>query len=121
MSKLTLKFSKKEIDFSLGLGFLGEVLEVLDISIGELGEKMVKNPFKFVPAIMFESAKYQAGNEFEFTMPEFVEFLDNNGGIFSPAVQQFQLKLMESFTKDVPSEDQDVEPSDEPKKNRLVK
>ena len=46
MNKATLKISKKEFHFSFGLGFLGELLDNLDLSIDQVGDKITKNPFK---------------------------------------------------------------------------
>jgi len=119
-NKMTIKFNQKEIGFSFGLGFIGELLEFLDISIGDLGSKMTKNPFKYTPIIMFFSAKYYAeDNNINLGMNqrEFIDFLDNNGGIFSKQALSFQSKLTESFTKDVPNtDDSEEEKTDEPKK-----
>ena len=55
--ELTLKLGGKNRKFTFGLIFIGEVLERLDIDYNELLQKVVKNPFKYAPILMFESLK----------------------------------------------------------------
>ncbi len=42
--KLVIK--EVEYSYSFGLGFLGECLENLDLSVFEIGKKLDRNPFK---------------------------------------------------------------------------
>jgi len=105
-----------ELEFSLGLGFLGEVLELTGWDIEELGVKSGKNPWKTVPLLMFVSAKYCAEvnqDRFDFSIHDFNELVDIDGGVvYCPAAVEFMHQFNKWLTKDVPK---DPEPKKVPK------
>ncbi len=115
---IALNIGNKKLNCSLGLGFLGELLDATDMGIEEIGEKMQKNPFKLIPLMIYNSAKYAAeldGKEFDMTLRDVVQLLDANGGLGNKEVVRFIQKWTESMTKDVPDEEA-VEDSKDVKK-----
>lgn len=105
--KIDLKLDKKDLTFSLGLGFLGELLEDLDCGIEGLMEGIQKNPFKYIPKLMFHSYKYNQvrnGLESEYNLYTFTDLIDNDGGVISGNVSKFLESFTLSMTKDVPKE-----------------
>ena len=107
--RFTLVIGEKSLDFSLGLGFLGEYLEETKLSIEDIGSNLQKNPFKWIPLTMYYSAKYvreRDAKEVDFTLYEIQDLIEDNGGMGSTAVTTFMKKFIESLTKDVPKEDQ---------------
>lgn len=116
---ITLKFPKKELKCSLGLMFLGELLDAANLSIEEVGEKMQKNPFKLIPLMMFTSARVEAelkGDDFEMTQSDVIQLLESDGGIGSDNVTKFVNAFTKSMTGGVPIEEPAEEGGDEPKK-----
>ncbi len=107
MKKIKLKLNNKEIGFHFGLGFMGELLESLDCSIEELMSGIQKNPFKFIPKVMFESHKYdcvRVNKENEYSQHSFTDLIDDDGGVMSESVATFLESFTKSMTKDVPKE-----------------
>lgn len=91
-NKVTVKLDGKEYLCKFGLEFLGELLEHLDMSVGELGAKMDKNPFKWAPIIMHKCLDFS--NVIDFSKEQLVEILDSDYS------NQEQLKIfMASFVK----------------------
>ena len=106
--RITLKIGDKELLCSLGLGFLGELLDSTGLSIDEVVEKLNKNPFKTVPLLIYHSAKYGAeSKELTFTMSlsDIIDLIDDNGGLANPEVTRFLQTWTKSMTKDVPVEE----------------
>ena len=65
MSKaIEIVVNEKTLKCSFGLGFLGECLENLDLSVVQIGEKLDKNPFKWIPTLMYECIKYSKDIDF---------------------------------------------------------
>ena len=117
MVKITVH--KTQFDFHFGIGFLGELLSTLDLGIEELMQEVTKNPFKTIPLIMFESAKYgfmRKGEEFTHTVYDFVDYIDADGGIQAKSVEKFLQAFTSSMTKDVPKEEGTVKKIKAPKK-----
>ena len=97
----------EERGFSFGLGFLGELLEDTDLTIEEIGEKMQKNPFKWIPTIMYHSVKYHDESKdipLVYTKADVVDWIDEIG-IASEQVTLFMKSFIESLTKGVPNEE----------------
>jgi hypothetical protein len=118
MNKVKIKFDKISVEFHFGLGFLGELLDSVEMGIDEVMEAIGKNPFKIIPIIMHSSASYNAkrkGEEFKYTIYSFIDLIDENGGIAGKPVQLFLEAFTNSMTQDVPKE------SEAPKKKGLVK
>ena len=107
MKSIKIKLSNKEIGFHFGLGFMGELLDSLNCSIEELMEGIQKNPFKFIPKVMFEAYNYnciRADKESEYSLYSFTDLIDDDGGVMSESVATFLEAFTKSMTKDVPKE-----------------
>jgi len=119
MKELKLKIGGVDYTFSLGLGFLGELLEETDLGIDDIIPKMIKNPFKWVPAMMFYSAKFTKdlnNEEFDFTTTTILEGLETEpGGINCKQSLKFMRALNKSMYNNVPVSDE-VETEDDSKK-----
>jgi len=114
MDNLTLKINDRLLEFTFGLGFLGELLDHTNLSIDELVDKLNKNPFKMIPVIMFESADYvlkKQSKDIDFTQYDFTDWIDLDGGVGSESIVRFLDAFTHSLTKDVPKEDELVEES----------
>lgn len=110
MNSIVIEIGGKERKFSFGLGFLGELLEHFDMSISELGEKSSKNPFKYEPLIMFVSARYAAdlaGDTIDFTLNDFIGWIDDDGGIKGEKMLKFNEAFLKSLTYNVPEQPQE--------------
>jgi hypothetical protein len=105
MSKaIEIVVNEKTLKCSFGLGFLGECLENLDLSVVQIGEKLDKNPFKWIPVLMYESIKYN--KDVEFTIDDLIEWLDNEEG--KATMNSFLLAFIDSLRKDVPKQESTV-------------
>ncbi len=107
MNNIKLKLDNKELGFHFGLGFMGELLDSLDCSIDELMIGIQKNPFKFIPKVMYESNNYSCireEKESEYSLYSFTDLIDNSGGVMSESVSKFLEAFTKSMTKDVPKE-----------------
>lgn len=85
--------------------FLGDFLDEVDLSIEEVGEKMQKNPFRLLPKMIYISARSEAeisGEDFNHTLKDIVEMIEDDGGIASPQVTKFITKWTNSMTAGVP-------------------
>lgn len=110
MKEVKLTINKNKVTLPLGLGFLGDCLENLDLSIKELCDKLDKNPFKWIPTIMHESYKHKCyldDVEVVITLNEFVKFLNNETG--TKTMRKFLLAFTEFLFKDVPKQDADTQ------------
>jgi len=102
---ITLKFGKDELKCSLGLMFLGEFLDDVDMSLEEVGDKMTKNPFRLLPKMIHISARTEAeikGDDFDLTLKDVVDLIEKDGGIASPQVTKFINTWTKSLTNGVP-------------------
>jgi len=105
MNKVELIFNNTKIGFHFGLGFLGELLENLDCSIEDLQENIRKNPFKVIPVLMHTSYSYnlkRSGKDVLLNSYDFIDLIDNAGGVSSESVSLFLNAFTDSMTKDVP-------------------
>ena len=101
----TITIHKTKFEFHFGIGFLGELLSTLDLDIEGMMNEVSKNPFKMIPIIMHGAAKYgfeRKGLKCEYTVYDFVDFIDADGGIQSKSVEKFLQAFTNSMTKDVP-------------------
>lgn len=98
---MEIKLNDKNFKCEFGLGFLGECLENLDLSVVQIGEKLDKNPFKWIPTLMYESLKYS--QDIDFTLKDLIKWLDNEEG--KKTMNDFLLAFVKSLTKDVPKEE----------------
>ena len=121
MNTIKLTINRRELDFTFGLGFLGELLEELDISIDEVITKSGKNPFKWIPLLMFHSASYSInsnGGEIDFTLKELIKWIeqDKKGGVVvTKFTEAFLNSLKDGLTLD---EDEEVSGDEEDVKKK---
>jgi hypothetical protein len=104
MNKLDIEVGKRRFTCSFGLGFLGECLENLDLSITDIGDKLDKNPFRWIPILMYESIKYPK-DELDFSKGDLIEWLDNDGDKGTKTMNSFVVAFLNSLTKNVPKEE----------------
>lgn len=107
MNSIKLTINKREIEFHFGLYFLGELLDELDLSFDEINIRLNKNPFKFVPRLMYLSAKYaytRKGEAIDFNEFKLVDWLEEDGGFTNPNIENFLNAFTNSLSKDVPKE-----------------
>ncbi len=107
MNKVKIIIGKKPFDFHFGLGFFGELKDNQGIGIEDIEIRLKENPFKLVPVLMLEAAKYSAkrrGTEVNFTEYTFVDAIDDDGGVSSESFLDFLTAFTDSMTKDVPQE-----------------
>lgn len=107
MNKVKLVIGKASFEFYFGLGFFGDLKDNQGVGIEAVQKGLQENPFKLVPILMLESAKYSAkrrGLDLKYTVYDFIDALDNDGGIASPAFIGFMEALTNSMTKDVPND-----------------
>lgn len=121
MKKINLTIGGKNYTYWFGLGFIGELLDETGLDIQEVFSKVQKNPFKYLPKMMYLSAKYGANREGKEFEPKnefyFVDLIEVEGGftaIGEGNVKAFLEAFILSITKDVPIED-------EPQKKRVQK
>lgn len=100
-----LNIKDRELYFPFGVGFLGECLENLDLSVLEIGEKLDKNPFKWIPTLMYESAKYGNGGELDFTKEDLISWIEKSGEDGNKYMNSFLMAFVESLTKNVPKQE----------------
>lgn len=106
---MKLTINGKELEFSFGLGFLGELLEETGKDITEVLTSLDKNPYKFIPLAMFVSCKYayeSKGKQLDFDRFKFFEWIDKDGGLTdkNESAIKFMEELTKSLFKDVPEE-----------------
>lgn len=105
--KFTLTINKREIDFNVGLGFLGEYQENHG-DIQDTLEKIETNPFYYVPKLMYASALYENRGDLDFDERDLIEMIDSDGSIHNKGYVKFIQLFIEFLNKDVPKEDIDV-------------
>lgn len=107
---VTLKGNNYKCDF--GLGFLGNVIEQLDTGIYELAEKVEKNPFLWLPRLMYHSIKYSNEN-IEFSEKDLIQMIDDTPNGFNEC-GKFNTAFIKSLNPNLPQEV--IEDANEPKK-----
>lgn len=55
MKSITLNIGGEDRVFYFGLGFLGNLLETENILFEEIGDKLLKNSYKWMPLVMYHS------------------------------------------------------------------
>ena len=110
MKEITLKLGNEDRTFYFGLGFLGNLLEKENIGINEIDEKLVNNPFKWMPLIMYYSLAwgYTRRNEFiPFDTFDVSEWIDEVG-MDDTVIIDFFNAFRQSLIKDVPTDKKKV-------------
>ena len=106
MKSITLNLGGEDRVFYFGLGFLGNLLEKENISINEIDEKLVNNPFKWMPLIMYYSLAFGFTRKNEnplidaFDVAEWIDEV----GMDSTVIIDFFTAFRNSLTKDVPKQ-----------------
>ena len=119
INNATITIHKTKFDFRFGIGFLGRLLKRVDLDISEVLQEVSRNPFEMIPVIMFVSAKYgfeRKDEECKYTVYDFIDFIDADGGIQSKSVEKFLKAFTNSIIEDVPKEDGTVKKIKAPKK-----
>lgn len=104
MKQIELNLGGEKRTFYFGLGFLGNLLEKENIGINEIDEKLINNPFKWMPLVMYYSLAwgYTRRNEFiPFDTFDVTEWIDEIG-IDDTVIIDFFTAFRQSLTKDVP-------------------
>lgn len=104
MKQIELEIGGEKRTFYFGLGFLGNLLEKENVSIADIDEKLVNNPFKWMPLIMYHSLAwgYVKKNERPlFDSFDVAEWLDEVG-LDDTVVIDFFTAFRQSLVKDVP-------------------
>ncbi len=105
-NKITLHIGGKDREFHFGLGFLGELVDSFEMPVELIGTKLSLNPIKYTPIIMYCSAVYalnRKGEKVEFTQYDFIDWIEELGGISCKEVEEFSSALVASMTKNVPN------------------
>lgn len=103
--KLTL--GKQERTFTFGILFIGEVLERTDLDYNALIEKVIKNPFKYAPILMYESLRNTAkriGKELDFTENEMVTWLEQEENLGTDLMIKFVYAFLGTNGNPTPTE-----------------
>jgi hypothetical protein len=104
MKQIELELGGEKRTFYFGLGFLGNLLEKENISIGEIDQKIIDNPFKWMPLIMYYSCAFGYNRKNEnppFDVFDITEWVDE-AGIDGTIVIDFFNAFRQSLVKDVP-------------------
>jgi hypothetical protein len=103
--EIKLDFKGTTVHFRFGLGFLGQLIKRTDLDVGGIIEEMRKNPFDLVPIMMDEASRYadiRNGVDHTRTEVDFVDLLDDCGGMDSKQFIDFMNGFTASITKGVP-------------------
>lgn len=117
--EVKINLNNKSYTGFLGLGFIGEVIDILDISYDELLSKYDKNPFKYVPLLMFHSIEFNhflKNEEIDFTKNDMFGWIDKEGGLRNKAMLEFSTAFLKFLAKDVPKEEVKEATKEESKK-----
>ena len=107
MNKAKITIGKTQFDFWFGLGFFSNLKDNHGLGIEDVQKGLSENSSKLVPILMLEAAKYSAFRRkvsFKRTVFDFIDVIDDDGGIVSPAYLEFIEAFSNSMTKDVPEE-----------------
>ena len=105
--------------FRFGVGFLGEILDVLNTDIEGLGKEMARNPYKVIPLVLFLG--YRSERELE-NLPMDIELSDVHkwleevdGSYSAPIVMEITKCMMDNVLKYLPKAEVDEEEDPGPK------
>tara|TARA_R110000803_G_scaffold63443_1_gene124109 strand:- start:6860 stop:7219 length:360 start_codon:yes stop_codon:yes gene_type:complete len=106
MNAIDLTINGQKLNFSFGLGFLGEIIDKTGLDLDELNAKLSSNAFKYIPLVMFYSAEYskkRIGESLDFTQYDMADWIEQEEGAFSSdVVLKFFDGFTKSLTKDIP-------------------
>jgi len=106
MKSITLNIGGEDRIFYFGLGFLGNLLEIENISMTEIDAKLAENPFKWIPLIMFHSCAFGFKRKNENPLFDAFDVSDwiDEAGIDSEVVTDFFKAFTQSLIKNVPTQ-----------------
>jgi len=102
MKKVTILLGGQDREFHFGLGFLGVFLEASGLQLSSVNTKILENPFKYVPLLMYHSAAFalkRKGQEVTFDEYDMAEWVDDINGVEAIT---FLNAFRVSLVKDVP-------------------
>lgn len=104
---MKLNINGQELEFKLGVGYLGELIDETGKSLEDVLSGIDTNPFKYVPIAMYVSAKYaleRKGDPVTFNRYTFIDWIEADGGITdkNKSAIKFLTELNKDLTKDVP-------------------
>lgn len=118
-NKVVLKFKDKEFEFFFGLSFLGEFLKDNDLDIQGVFNNINKEPYSFIPKLMFASYKHNCerkGVEVELKPFELSDFIEETGYFKDGSEsEKFVKPFLQSIIDSLPISDEDKK-NDAPKK-----
>ena len=109
MKQIQLTINKRKLDCHFGLGFLGEVLDELNMSLEDLSHRLTNNPFKYVPKLVYYSSVYgleRKGQVADYSYHDVLDWIDEDGGFANPNLTKFLEAFTKSLTKNVPKQDE---------------
>lgn len=104
---INIKIEKQDYTFSFGLNFIGEVLERTDLDYNDLLQKVIKNPFKYAPILMYESLKNTAKRDktkLELTEDEFITLLEKQPNLGTDIIMMFVYAFFATNENPTPTE-----------------
>ena len=106
--KAKITIGETQFNFWFGLGFFSNLRDNHGIGMEDIQKGLIENSFKLVPILMLEAAKYSAFRRkvsFKRTVFDFIDAIDDDGGISAPAYLEFIEAFTNSMTRDVPKEE----------------
>lgn len=119
MNIVNLKLNGKDYKCTIGIGFLGEIIEKMDMDIDLLLTKYAKNPFKYVSLFAYHAIQWELeedGKEIDFTLKEMRGWIDKEGGLKNTEMIKFSKAFTKYMLKDVPTDDEKQSEGDSKKK-----
>lgn len=119
MNSIKININKREFNCVLGLYFIGEAIEALDTDYESLLEKYGKNPFKYIPRLMYESIKADSvlnGSKIDFEYKDLLMWIEEDGGFTNKELIRWSHAFIESLSKDVPKEEEKPKEAKDAKK-----
>lgn len=115
VNNIKLKINGKELNYSFGLGLMGELVEEYG-TLDEVIRLTNTNGYKYIPQYMYESAKHQSyldGKEFKLKLHQFLSDLNNHGFDtfeFKRWTELFQISLFGHGIEEDEEEQNDEDP-----------
>ena len=120
MNEVIVNMGGKDRILVFGLGSIGEIIDYLDTDLPGLGTKVINNPFKTIPAIVFYAHSYHVRRKKQIVdfslmdVSQWIEDLDNTYA--NKQIEEAILVLLDSMRKFVPGLAEAEEVATGPKK-----
>lgn len=112
IQEIKLNLGGKKRRFTFGIIYLGEVLESLDFDYDTLLNKVIKNPFKYAPVLMYESLRNSyriEKKELDFTQEDLVQWLEKEETLGVDVMLKFIKAFMGTQENPTPVKEINVE------------